>query len=75
MQASKETRPPTQDALRNGKPLPAAADAKPRGLDGDWRAAKEKGEGARDRPDDQNRRMHDGPRNGGPSFLCIFSLK
>ncbi len=59
MQAPKEVRP-APDALRNGKPVPAAADAKPRGLEGDWRAAKEKGEGTRDDP----RRMQDGPRNG-----------
>lgn len=50
------------EALRNGKPVPPAADAKPRGLDGDWRAAKEKG----DRPDDHTRRMQDAPRNGEP---------
>ncbi|EIE27041.1 hypothetical protein COCSUDRAFT_55067 [Coccomyxa subellipsoidea C-169] len=58
--APKEVRP-APDALRNGKPVPAAADAKPRGLEGDWRAAKEKGEGTRDDP----RRMQDGPRNDG----------
>ncbi|KAK9915629.1 hypothetical protein WJX75_001723 [Coccomyxa subellipsoidea] len=58
--APKEGRP-APEALRNGKPVPPAADAKPRGLDGDWRAAKEKGE----RPDDHTRRMQDAPRNEG----------
>jgi hypothetical protein len=70
VQAPKEGRP-APEALRNGKPVPPAADAKPRGLDGDWRAAKEKGE----RPDDHTRRMQDAPRNGEPGLIGQISGK
>ena len=72
MQAPKELRPQPQDGPRNGKPVPGVADARPRGLEGDWRAAKEKGEGVRERPDDHTRRLHDGPRNGAMDFPFIF---
>jgi hypothetical protein len=70
-QAAKDGRPVAQEAVqRNGKPpaTAAAADAKPRtGLDGDWRMAKEKGEGPRDRPDDMRR-----PSNGAPlQHSCV----
>ena len=67
-QAIKDARPQPQEApLRNGKPAAAPPpETKPgRGLDGDWRAAKEKGEPPRERPEDAPRRPQDAPRHTG----------